>query len=76
MLLDQRKHAPFSSPDWLFELKYVGYRMLAEFGQAPPARRPGKAWTAPPGSLRLSVGRLSCFKRIAWARKGVKPRGA
>lgn len=32
MLLDTRKHAPFSHPDWVFELKYDGYRMLAEFG--------------------------------------------
>jgi bifunctional non-homologous end joining protein LigD len=32
MLLDTRKHGPFSDPDWLFEPKYDGYRMLAEFG--------------------------------------------
>jgi Flp pilus assembly protein TadD len=28
MLLDTRKHAPFNSPDWLFEIKNDGYRML------------------------------------------------
>ena len=32
MLLDERKYAPFSHADWLFEIKYNGYRMLAEFG--------------------------------------------
>jgi bifunctional non-homologous end joining protein LigD len=32
MLLDTRKHAPFSDPEWLFEVKIDGYRMLAEFG--------------------------------------------
>lgn len=33
MLLDDRKHAAFSDADWLFEIKYDGYRMLAEFGK-------------------------------------------
>lgn len=32
MLLDERKYQPFSHPDWLFELKYDGYRLLAQFG--------------------------------------------
>jgi bifunctional non-homologous end joining protein LigD len=32
MLLDKRKHAAFSSPDWAYEIKYDGWRMLAEFG--------------------------------------------
>jgi bifunctional non-homologous end joining protein LigD len=32
MLLDDRKHAAFSHPDWVFEIKHDGYRMLAEFG--------------------------------------------
>ena len=32
MLLDDRKYQPFNDPDWLFEIKYDGYRMLAEFG--------------------------------------------
>jgi bifunctional non-homologous end joining protein LigD len=32
MLADNRKYLPFSDPDWLFEIKYDGYRMLAEFG--------------------------------------------
>jgi bifunctional non-homologous end joining protein LigD len=32
MLLDKRKHPPFDSPDWSFEVKYDGWRMLAEFG--------------------------------------------
>lgn len=32
MLADNRKYAPFSHPDWIFEIKYDGYRMLAEFG--------------------------------------------
>lgn len=32
MLADDRKHRPFSHPDWLFEPKHDGYRMLAEFG--------------------------------------------
>jgi bifunctional non-homologous end joining protein LigD len=33
MLLDSRKHTPFNSPDWLFEIKNDGYRVLTEFGQ-------------------------------------------
>lgn len=32
MLLDDRKRRPFSGPKWLFELKYDGWRVLAEFG--------------------------------------------
>jgi len=32
MLLDKRKHPAFSSPDWSYEIKYDGWRMLAEFG--------------------------------------------
>lgn len=32
MLLDAGKYQPFDSPEWLFEIKYDGYRMLAEFG--------------------------------------------
>lgn len=32
MLADHRKAVPFSHPDWLFEIKYDGYRMLALFG--------------------------------------------
>ncbi|WP_167772665.1 hypothetical protein [Ramlibacter henchirensis] len=32
MLADNRKYPAFSHPDWLFEIKYDGYRMLAEFG--------------------------------------------
>lgn len=31
MLLDERKHVAFSDPDWLYEIKYDGYRMLASF---------------------------------------------
>jgi bifunctional non-homologous end joining protein LigD len=31
MLLEEAKR-PFDSPEWLFELKYDGYRLLAEFG--------------------------------------------
>jgi bifunctional non-homologous end joining protein LigD len=30
---------PFSSPDWLFEVKYDGYRMLAQFGAGAVALR-------------------------------------
>ena len=26
MLLDNRKHLPYSYPDWLFEIKYDGWR--------------------------------------------------
>lgn len=32
MLADNRKWPVFSHPDWLFEVKHDGYRMLAEFG--------------------------------------------
>lgn len=32
MLLDSRKYVPFNSPDWLFEIKNDGYRMICEFG--------------------------------------------
>jgi len=32
MLLDEGKHRPFSSPDFLYEIKFDGYRVLAEFG--------------------------------------------
>lgn len=48
MLLDDRKHAPFSDPNWLFEIKYDGYRMLAEFGngQARMKTRQGQDCTA------------------------------
>lgn len=35
MLLDERKYSPFSHPDWLYEIKYDGYRMLAQFGRGP-----------------------------------------
>jgi bifunctional non-homologous end joining protein LigD len=33
MLLDTRRHRPFSSADWVFEIKNDGWRMLAEFGE-------------------------------------------
>lgn len=39
MLLDKRKHPPFDSPDWSFEVKYDGWRVLAEFGAAAPKLR-------------------------------------
>jgi bifunctional non-homologous end joining protein LigD len=32
VLLDNRRCLPFNSPDWLFEVKNDGYRVLAEFG--------------------------------------------
>ncbi|HEX2548067.1 MAG TPA: hypothetical protein VHL79_24495 [Ramlibacter sp.] len=32
MLLDKRKHPPFDSSDWAFEIKYDGWRILAQFG--------------------------------------------
>lgn len=35
MLLDERRYAPFSDPNWLYEIKYDGYRMLAQFGVGP-----------------------------------------
>jgi ATP-dependent DNA ligase len=39
MLLDKRKHPPFDSPEWSFEVKYDGWRMLAEFGHGEPKLR-------------------------------------
>jgi bifunctional non-homologous end joining protein LigD len=39
MLLDTRRTVPFSSPDWLFEIKNDGYRVLAEFGDGSVALR-------------------------------------
>ena len=39
MLLDTRRHLPFNSPDWLFEIKNDGYRMLAKFGSGKVAMR-------------------------------------
>jgi bifunctional non-homologous end joining protein LigD len=33
---DYQSLAPFSHPDWLFEIKYGGWRMLAVFGAGPP----------------------------------------
>ena len=39
MLLDKRKHAPFDSPDWSFQVKYDGWRMLAAFGAGEPQLR-------------------------------------
>jgi bifunctional non-homologous end joining protein LigD len=39
MLLDDAKRLPFSDPEWLFEIKYDGYRMLAEFGAGAVAMR-------------------------------------
>jgi bifunctional non-homologous end joining protein LigD len=39
MLLDKRKHPPFDSEDWAFEVKYDGWRLLAEFGAGRPKLR-------------------------------------
>jgi bifunctional non-homologous end joining protein LigD len=39
MLLDSRRHLPFDSPDWVFEIKNDGYRVLAEFGSGQVALR-------------------------------------
>jgi bifunctional non-homologous end joining protein LigD len=39
MLLDKRKHAPFDSPEWAFEVKYDGWRMLADYGPGPAKLR-------------------------------------
>lgn len=39
MLLDTRKHSAFSSPEWSYEIKYDGWRMLAEFGSGEVALR-------------------------------------
>jgi bifunctional non-homologous end joining protein LigD len=38
MLLDKRKHPPFDSEEWAFEVKYDGWRMLAQFGDGEPAK--------------------------------------
>ena len=40
MLLDSRTHAPFNSPDWIFEIKNDGHRMLAEFDAGQVVIRP------------------------------------
>jgi bifunctional non-homologous end joining protein LigD len=39
MLLDKRKHAPFDAGGWAFEIKYDGWRLLAEFGSGSPKLR-------------------------------------
>jgi bifunctional non-homologous end joining protein LigD len=39
MLLDDRRCLPFNSPDWVFEVKNDGYRVLAEFGAGQAALR-------------------------------------
>lgn len=39
MLLDSRRYPPFDDPDWLFEVKNDGYRVLAEFGDGVAALR-------------------------------------
>jgi len=39
MLADDRKYPAFSHPDWLYEIKYDGYRMLAEFGAGSTSLR-------------------------------------
>jgi bifunctional non-homologous end joining protein LigD len=39
MLLDNRRCQPFDAPDWLFEVKNDGYRVLAEFGAGTVALR-------------------------------------
>lgn len=39
MLLDKRKHPPFDSEEWAFEVKYDGWRVLAEFGAGTPKLR-------------------------------------
>jgi ATP-dependent DNA ligase len=45
MLLDKRKHPPFDSPDWALEVKYDGWRMLAQFGDgAPTVCETGRAY--------------------------------
>lgn len=59
MLLDTRAHRPFSDPDWMFEVKYDGYRVLAQFGH---------------GSVRLKTrGGIECtqwFPEICRALSG------
>lgn len=39
MLLSQARTVPFDSPEWLFEIKNDGYRVLAEFGGGAVALR-------------------------------------
>ncbi len=48
-----RLHAPFDHPEWLFELKYDGFRSLA-YGATPraTASRAQGAPDAAPGSAR------------------------
>jgi bifunctional non-homologous end joining protein LigD len=45
LMLAERLEAPFSDPDWLFEVKYDGYRMLGSVraGEAALATRNGHA---------------------------------
>ncbi|KQT10329.1 ATP-dependent DNA ligase [Ramlibacter sp. Leaf400] len=48
MLAGNGEHAPFSHSDWIFEIKYDGYRMLAEFvaGQVRLRTRQGQNCTS------------------------------
>lgn len=47
MLLDRRRTLPFDGDEWLFEIKFDGFRMLAEFGAGRVVlrTRSGHDWT-------------------------------
>jgi bifunctional non-homologous end joining protein LigD len=62
MLLDKRKHAAFSSPDWSYEIKYDGWRMLAEFGAGRVELRTRNGLDASPWFPEVCAA-LSEYKR-------------
>ena len=55
-----RAREPFSSPDWIFELKYDSFRALAEieYGRCRLVSRNGNAF-ATFRDLALRIGKLS-----------------
>ena len=61
-----RSREPFSSPDWVFELKYDGFRALAEieFGRCRLVSRNGNPF-ASFHDLGLRIGAL-CFPGRGW----------
>jgi bifunctional non-homologous end joining protein LigD len=66
MLLDKRKHSPFDSEEWSFEVKYDGWRILAEFGDGTPKLRTRQGlnaslWFPEVGRALASYGNGRCI---------------
>ena len=59
-----RSREPFSSPDWIYELKYDGFRALAEieYGRCRLISRNGNAFAT--FQVALTIGKLFSDSRI------------